>query len=94
MASSFNNLFLFPWPSFQQSFKCGIKLNLIFNFSFKTARCKAAAPGLPHRRLHTASFAAPKSAPHLICKGIGFGTGKREPSHQVRGDGVVPGASL
>ena len=69
MASSFNNLLLFPSLSLQQSFKFGVKPNLIFNFAIKTAGHEAVAPGLSHSRLHTTSFAAPKSAPHLICMG-------------------------
>lgn len=69
MASSFDNVFLFPSLSLQQSSKSGVKPNLIFNFAFKTALHKATASDLSHNHLHTPSFAAPKSALHLIYMG-------------------------
>lgn len=89
-ASSFNSIFLFPFLSFQQSFNLGSNPILMFHFAFKTAQHKAATSGLSHSCLHTTSFAAPKSDPHIIYMGWALQQANSHPPSGNRG-GIVPG---
>lgn len=92
-ASSFNNIFLFPLLSLQQSSSLGSNPILIFHFAFKTAQHKAVTSCLSHSCLHTASFAAPKSDPHIIYMGWALQqANSRSPTGN--GGGIVPGGSF
>lgn len=96
MGSSFNNLFLFSSLSLQQSFKFGVRLNLIFNFAFKTAQCEAVAPGLSHSHLLWEKLPAllPQNQLPTLFARAGLCNRQMRALHQLTGSGVVPGGSF
>lgn len=65
-APSFNNIFLFPLLSLQQSFNSGSNPILIFHFAFKTAQHNTVTSGLSHSCLHTTALLPQNQIPALF----------------------------
>lgn len=91
MASSFNNLFLIPSLSLQQSSKFGVKPNLIFNFAFTTAWHKAAA--FPTVICIPPALLPQNQLPDLFAQAWLCNRQMRS-LHLVRVGGAVPGGSF